>query len=270
MRLSMLTASVIALAVSSVSSARDSVDAPPAVPMNINISYSGSVIIFRVANIQLSGQIGNENYGATARFTTAGLAALFSDADIEAGISGYSDGGLRPWRYEHLNHSSGSGRIVGIDFPEGIATPDVVPPFGSMGEPPANEAQRNGAVDPVSAILRLGLRQSSEPGELCSGRIPVFDGKARYDLRLEVAGANDIRTRAWRGEAVRCHAYYEPVAGYDPEDMPSESDIADPVVLWLAPFNGGGIHLPVRIRTNSGFGAVTIEARSISVEPVAE
>ena len=79
-----------------------------------------------------------------------------------------------------------------------------------------------------------------------------------------------FRTRAWRGEAIRCHAFYEPIAGYDPEDMPSESDIAEPVVLWLAPFNGGGIHLPVRIRTDSGFGAITIEARSISVEPVAE
>lgn len=270
MRLPILAASVFALAASGVSAARDNVDAAPVMAMNINISYSGSVIIFRVANIQLSGQISDENYGATARFTTAGLAALFSDADIEAGISGYSDGALQPWRYEHLNHSSGSGRVVGIDFPEGVATPDVVPPFGSMGEPPANESQRNGAVDPVSALLRLGLRHSSEPGELCSGRIPVFDGKARYDLRLEVAGANDIRTRAWRGEAIRCHAFYEPIAGYDPEDMPSASDIAEPIVLWLAPFNGGEIHLPVRIRTNSGFGAITIEARSISVEPVAE
>lgn len=270
MRLSILAATSIALALSAVSDARDSVDAPAPVPMSINIAYSGSVIIFRVANIQLSGEIGNETYGATARFTTAGLAALFSDADIEAGISGYSAGALRPWRYEHLNHSSGSGRVVGIDFPEGLAVPDVVPPFGSMGEPPASDAQRDGAVDPVSALLRLGLQQSSDPGELCSGRIPVFDGKARYDLRLEVVGSNDIRTRAWRGNAVRCHAFYEPIAGYDPEDMPSESDIAEPIVLWLAPFNGDQIYLPVRIRTNSGFGAITIEARSISVEPVAE
>jgi len=270
MRLSILAASVIALAATNVSEARDAVDAPAPPATNINIVYTGSVIIFRVANIQLSGQIGPETYGANARFTTAGLAALFSDADIEAEISGYAGGILSPWRYEHLNHSSGSGRIVGIDFPDGVATADVVPPFGSMGQPPANDEQRDGAVDPVSALLRIGLQQSSEPGELCAGRIPVFDGKARYDLRLEVAGSNDIRNRAYRGAAIRCHAYYEPIAGYDPEDLPSASDIAEPIVLWLAPFNDGAYHLPVRIRTNSGFGAITIEARSISVEPVAQ
>lgn len=242
--------------------------APP--PLAISVNYSGSVLIFRVANITLSGEIADENYGANARFTTAGLAALFSDADIEASITGYADGALRPWRYEHFNHSSGSGRTVGINFPEGVATADVVPPFGSMGEPPANEDQRDGAVDPISALLRLGLRQTSDPSEVCSGRIPVFDGKARYDLRLEVAGGNTLRTRAYRGETIRCHAFYEPIAGYDPEDMPTESDIAEPVVLWLAPFADGAIHLPVRIRTNSGFGAITIEARSISVAPVAQ
>ncbi|WP_421787890.1 DUF3108 domain-containing protein [Hyphobacterium sp.] len=270
MLVSSLAASALLLSSSNLTDAAElaNVSAPP--PLSINVSYSGSVIIFRVANITLSGQIADDTYGATARFTTAGLAALFSDADIEAGITGYADGALRPWRYAHFNHSSGSGRTVGINFPEGVATADVVPPFGSMGEPPASEAERDGAVDPISALLRLGLRQSSDVGELCSGRIPVFDGKARYDLRLQVAGANDIRTRAWRGEATRCHAFYEPIAGYDPEDLPTESDIAEPVVLWLAPFADGTIHLPVRIRTNSGFGAITIEARSIAVEPVAD
>jgi len=270
MRFPILAATALSLSCAGLSSATDAVDAPAPPPLNININYTGSVVIFRVANIQLSGQIGAESYGATARFTTAGLAALFSDADIEAGISGYSDGALRPWRYEHLNHSSGSGRIVGIDFPENVATPDVVPPFGSMGVPPADASQRDGAVDPVSALLRLGLQQSSDVGELCSGRIPVFDGKARYDLRLEVVGSNDVRTRGWRGEAIRCHAFYEPIAGYDPEDLPSPEEIAEPIVLWLAPFADGEVYLPVRIRTNSGFGAITIEARSISVEAVAE
>ncbi|WP_421790576.1 DUF3108 domain-containing protein [Hyphobacterium sp.] len=269
MRLSLLAASVLGLASLSPAMATDSAETPAAA-YSMNVTYSGSVLIFRVANVQVSGRIGDGSYGANARFTTAGLAALFSDADIEASISGYADDQLQPWRYEHFNHSSGSGRVVGIDFPDGVATADVNPPFGSMGEPPASEEQRVGAVDPISALLRLGLRQSSDPGELCSGRIPVFDGKARYDLRLNVVGSNTIRTGAYRGEAVRCHAFYEPIAGYDPEDQPSESDIAEPVVLWLAPFAEGDIHLPVRIRTNSGFGAITVEARAISVEPVAE
>ena len=112
-------------------------------PLGITVQYSGSVMIFQVADIVVNGQFANDDYSASARLTTAGLAALFSDADIEAGVSGYRFGPrLQPWRYSHYNHASSKNRTVGIDFPEGVATPDIEPPFGNMGEPPATAEER--------------------------------------------------------------------------------------------------------------------------------
>lgn len=232
--------------------------------------YSGSVLIFQVADITVSGQVSLDTYSANARFRTAGLAALFSDADIEAEVSGYNGaGGLRPWRYQHLNHASSKNRVIEISFPDGVAMPNINPPFGSMGEPPASDAQRAGAVDPLTGMFSLAMSYPSQGGEPCQGVIPVFDGKARYDLRLETHGTDRVRNRAYRGEAIVCHAYYVPIAGYDPGDQPTERDIADPVVLWLAPFSGGEVYFPVRIRANSGFGGVTVEARSVTVADAA-
>jgi hypothetical protein len=230
----------------------------------VTIQYAGSVMIFQVANIVVDGNFAEDTYAATARFTAAGLAALFTDADIEAGVSGYRHGPmLDPWRYSHLNHASSKNRIVGIDFPEGVATPDINPPFGNMGEPPATDEERAGARDPLSTLLSVTLGAVATADSVCDGRLPVFDGRARYNLRFEDGGSKHVRTRAWSGEALICHAYYEPVSGYEADEYPSDEDIAAPISLWLAPMNDGEIHVPVKIRTNAGFGGVTIVARSI-------
>ncbi|MHA6287439.1 DUF3108 domain-containing protein [Maricaulis sp. CAU 1757] len=232
----------------------------------LSVSYSGSVLIFQVADINLTSEFSSDTYQASARFTTAGLAALFSDADIEAGVTGYRDGPqLRPFRYSHLNHASNKNRIVAIDFPDGVATPNINPPFGNMGEPPASETERRGAADPLSTLLALSVGAVAQGESVCRGQLPVFDGRARYNLRFVDGGREAVRTRAWSGDARVCHAYYEPVSGYEVDEFPTPEDIARPITFWLAPMDNGSIHVPVRIHTNAGFGGATVVARSIEL-----
>ena len=88
-------------------------------------------------------------------------------------------------------------------------------------------------------------------------------GYAEAETRFEDGGTDRVRTRAWSGEALVCHAYYEPISGYEADEFPSEEDIDRPITFWLAPVHGGDMHVPVRIRTNAGFGGVTVVARSI-------
>jgi len=261
----MILATGLALATSAMpAGADDAAETTNTAGEGVTVQYAGSVMIFQVANIVISSTFHEETYQASARFTAAGLAALFTDADIEAGVSGYREGPrLQPWRYSHLNHASSKNRIVGIDFPEGVATPDINPPFGNMGEPPASAEERLGAADPLSALLSVGLGSVADENGRCAGTLPIFDGRARYNLRFEYGGEDRIRTRAWRGDAQVCHAYYEPISGYEEDEFPSDDVIAEPITMWFAPVEGTNIHVPVRIRTNAGFGGATITARSI-------
>ncbi len=234
------------------------------------VEYAGSVLFLNVADIVINARITESDYSATASFKTAGLAAWFDDTDIEASTVGYVNGsGLEPWRYQHLNRASDKGRIVGIDFAEGMAVPDVNPPFGSMGEPPATDAERQGALDPITVLLNVALARSFETeGETCNGRMPVFDGKSRYDLRFVNVGMDEVRTRAYRGEAIRCQAFLEPISGYDPGDRPTEEEIARPITMWLAPIDGA--HVPVRFRANTAIGNISIQARRVTHQALAE
>lgn len=238
---------------------------PERVPERILLNYTGSVWVIPVAEIAVSAVYPTGTYSASATFQSAGLARWFDDTDIEAGVTGYRAGSaLQPWRYHHLNHASGKGRTVGIDFPDAVATPDIDPPFGSMGEPPASEDDRTGAIDPISALLGVTLGMPVGREGICAGRLPVFDGKARYDLRFEQAGTETVRTRAWRGEAMVCEAYLEPISGYDPGDRPDEEETQSPVIIYLAEIDGH--YLPVQFRADTPIGKVNIQATRIELE----
>ena len=230
----------------------------------IEARYDSSVLVFKVGEITLNARFGDQVYSADSYIEAAGLAALFTDFDIRAEVSGEGgDGARRPARYGHVERTGSKVRAVEVDFGGAVARSDVQPPFGSRGVPPASETDRTGVIDPMTAFFELSRRL--EGGEGCEGRLPVFDGKARYDLRLETVGRERVRTRGWRGDALICHAWYEPISGYDPEDYPSASELRHPLVLWLAPIAGEGAYLPVRLHTRAGFGGVTIELTDLSV-----
>jgi len=242
--------------------------APPAAgalaPAQIEVAYTGSVFILPVAEIHLNAVFPDDSYSAAARFQSAGLLRWFDDTDITAEVSGYRDGAvLDPWRYSHVNAASNKGRVVGINFADGVAQPDINPPFGSMGEPPASDEERAGAVDPISALLSLSLSSPALTTGACAGRLPVFDGKARYDLRLENGGRDGVRTRGYRGQAVVCRAFLEPINGYDPGDRPEADELENPVTMWLAPIDG--VFVPVRYRAPAPIGEINIKAHHVSV-----
>lgn len=233
-------------------------------PAELFVEYTGAVYFLSVANISLSARFSEVDYSAAATFQSAGLLRWFDDTNIEASAIGYrGEAGLIPYRYEHINYASDKGRLVGIDFPDNVAMPDVNPPFGSMGQPPATDAERAGALDPITVMLGLSLAMPGDRDTPCTGTLPVFDGKSRYDLRFENAGMDQVRTRAWRGEAVRCRAYVEPVAGYDPGDRPTEEEIARPAHIWLAPIND--VYVPVRFRAATQIGDINVTATRITV-----
>jgi hypothetical protein len=236
----------------------------PAGHVRVDAVYSSSVLLLTVGEISLQAEFSPSGYDAQAYVEAAGLAALFTDFDIRAEVEGRrGSSGARPDRYAHVERTGRKVRSVEVSFGTGAAVSVAEPPFGSLGQPPASAADRTGVIDPMTAFFRLSDRMSARGGPGCSGRLPVFDGKQRYNLRLEDGGTRQARTRAWRGEVRVCNAYYEPISGYDPEDYPSASELRHPLSIWIAHFPEAGVSMPVRLHTRAGLGGVTIEATSL-------
>jgi len=235
--------------------------------LSISADYSASVLIFRVGRVSLSAEINDTVYSGEAHVEAAGLAALFTDFEIDSRVEGQRlPTGPRPTSYAHIERTGDKRRDIDVTFDEGLARSTAQPEFSSWGEPPASELDRTGVVDPMTAILQLSEIVLANNDAPCQGVIPVFDGKQRYDLRLSSRGMERVRTRAWRGEALVCDAYYEPISGYDPEDWPTPGETRHPLRMWIAPIADGTAYLPVRLHTRAGFGGVTIELRELTLQ----
>ncbi len=235
--------------------------------VQVRAVYASSVLMLKVGEVTLEAEFGPDRYRASSFVEAAGLAALFTDFDIRAEVEGRRGaGGARPDRYAHVERTGRKVRSVEVQFGSGAAVSVAEPPFGSLGQPPASRADRTGVIDPMTAFFRLSDRMSAPGGPGCSGRLPVFDGKQRYNLRLEDGGTREARTRAWRGEVRVCNAFYDPVSGYDPEDYPSASELRHPLTIWIASFPEAGVSMPIRLHTRAGLGGVTIEATSLEFQ----
>lgn len=236
--------------------------------LGLTAVYSGSVLFLKVGEISLQTRLADGRYEAQSMIEAAGLLSLFTDFEIRSEVEGELDarGEMSPQRYAHIERTGDKVRSVEVLFDDGVAQSSAEPPFGSWGQPPASREERQGTLDPMTALFSLSDAVARNPGQGCEGSIPVFDGKARYNLNLESDGRRNVRTPGWRGEALICQAWYEPISGYDPEDYPSEDELRHPLTIWLAPIHEGEYYLPVRLHTRAGFGGVTIEAVDIAIE----
>ena len=64
----------------------DNASAPPSGTLRLNASYSTSVLIFRVGRIDVTAEVAGGRYSADAHIEAAGLAALFTDFEIDSEV----------------------------------------------------------------------------------------------------------------------------------------------------------------------------------------
>ena len=240
-------------------STRYSVDRAASDDTQIQMRLKGYVFGFRVIRSDYVVRFNQQDYVAYADAKTSGLAALLKKMELWSVTKGrYSKNGLKPdWHVQQ--NTDKKNRRVEMNYDRSKAKVDVaiVPPLGSQGIPPATPAERYQANDAISGILHLMMTGTSINGELCTGRVPFFDSKQHYYLRLERIGTKRVKFLDGKDDTIHCRAYYEPVSGYDPEDLPSEEEASTPVNVYLKYFPEAGLHIPVRLTYKiSAFKAV--------------
>lgn len=245
------------------------VAAPAAAGERVVLEFAGSFARIPVARAEIDAQVDAERYDGAITFRSAGLAGFFKTARIEGQGEGLRDGdGFVPQSYGHVEVNGRKRREVLLDWEPDDVVVTATPPFGSPGDPAPTAEQRREALDPLAMILSLTMSASDDP---CSRTLPVFDSKLRYDLALEPDGyEEDLRTPGYRGPAIRCRAYYRPIAGYDPEDLAEPEVYATPVQIWLAEVSPG-VLAPARLYVRFASAilpfSVKLELKSASVAP---
>ena len=224
----------------------------------IDARLKGYVLGFKVIDARYDGWIGADSYAVRARLGTAGLGALLRKLDVWAVTEGRWDAnGLHP-TYHLQQNTDKKRRRVEMRYDYGARSVDVsvIPPNGSQGVPPASAPERFGADDTVSTFLNLMVRRPLLGLPTCGGAVEVFDSKQRYNLRLAERDFDaDGKSGGYRGPLRECEVFYEPVSGFDPEDLPDAEEGSTPVRMRVGELDGFDVPLRFSYRI-SGFRAV--------------
>jgi hypothetical protein len=124
-------------------------------------------------------------------------------------------------------------------------------------------------VDPMSAIVMLTNVSSSKGGtEVCTRRLPIFDGKARYDLQFTYKKTKPVTTaHGYNGPAYICKVKFRPIAGHRRGD--EEANFAannEGIEVWMIPLAAADIYVPYYVNIPTAVGTATLTSSTFRVD----
>jgi hypothetical protein len=245
--------------------AEDSVATPNRVQLDYVVYFGG----FRVVQVAVDLGMGSSAYDVTARAHTVGMAdwmtKWMSVTRTEGTVAGLR---LAPVLHQANGEFRGRHRSVSMVFAHGDVTSlQVLPlPRDDYGRDEVPPEKRRGALDPASAML-MAARWVAEKGA-CVERVPVFDGRRRYDVVVvdrgkETLPANDYNS--FSGVALRCDFTVDPIAGYEQRfaDEEMRRRRFNTGRAWFAEILPGQPAVPVRIELDGEMASALIHLTDI-------
>jgi hypothetical protein len=237
----------------------------------LEATYAATLLGLPIGENSWTVDLRGNRFSASARGAISGLLRFFSDGRGDVSAHGALIEGKPVPADFALNLAAGKWsddvRIVfsGDKAQEYVATKSPNP---NPDQVPLTDAHRRGVLDPMSALLipapSMGTTVISRA---CEREIAVFDGHARYDLKLAFRRFEDVKTDGgYQGVAVVCAVSFIPVAGHDPKRylvtyLAAHRDIE----IWLVPLAGSRLLVPYRAAMPTPLGQGLLQAVSFAV-----
>ena len=156
----------------------------------------------------------------------------------------------------HITLANGNVKEFGIE-PEPPVDPDRLP---------ITDAHRHGVYDPMTgSMLRVAGTGDPLTPEACRTGAGIFDGRMRYDLKLDFKRMETVKAeKGYRGPVVVCAVYFTPIAGYIPDRPVIKYLTAQRnIEIAFAPVAGTRILVPFWMKIPTPLGPAMLEATQL-------
>ena len=210
--------------------------------------------------------IGDEQFSAAASGGTSGILKAFAGGSGTGASQGRVVGGaLVASSYSATTTTSKKSEAIRMALVNG-----TIKEFSIEPEPPVDadrlpvtDAHRRGVYDPMTgSLLRVPGTADLMSPDSCRTGAAVFDGRMRYDLKLDFKRMETVKAeKGYQGPVVVCAIYFTPVAGYIP-DRPVIKYLANQrnIEIAFAPIAGTRVLVPFRMIIPTPFGTAMLEA----------
>lgn len=243
---------------------------PGADPVLHDVRFTGSLMGIPIGRAESVLAMEPDRYAAEVRMAATGVVRLFTDWQLSAEASGAlapdgDDLRLVPARHSRTSYRDGGEGEDHITLTFDGGLPQVVearPHPSEEDRDPVSEADRAGALDPLSAILALSRSVGRSGG--CDALVPAFDGRARYDLSLhpiDYDGMDFDRAVDLAGYAlggVGCMFRLRGVAGIKRKYMERDDPRAAEGYVFFRRVAEGLPPLPARIQVETRVGTAVV------------
>ena len=239
---------------------------------NVRATYTLSIIGLSIGTATATGAFEPQNYKLDIGVKLTGLAALVSSTKGAATASGaMGHTGVVPAAYANTTANSYETRTVRMAMSGGaVRGLEISPPFSDpVGRVPVTEQNKRNVLDPVSAlVMSVPAGQPLVGPAACDRSIPVFDGFARYEIKLSFARSHDVQVKGYSGPVTVCAIRYVPVAGHRPAAKATQF-MADnkQMEVWLVPVERAHAVVPLRIAIMTMAGMLVVEGTEFTILP---
>lgn len=248
----------------------DELSSKPSVTLDYKIYIGGLEALSATAAIASE----SDHYDIEIKATTAGAIGKVMPWAVRIASKGnVSNDTLQPVEHVQNNNFQGKDRSVTLSYDGhgGFLNRTV--------KPDANEDQRDqvpadltrDTLDIVSGVLQ-GLRTVDRTGK-CDSKVPVFDGRRRFDLVFSDDGHETLESSGvavYSGDALKCGVKVEPVAGFWRKNQRkffsrrvNGEDQVVPIEVYVARVGTAKVEVPVRIESTSPFGPLVLNLQGV-------
>ncbi len=210
--------------------------------------------------------IAEDQFSAAATGGTSGLLKAFAGGSGTGASQGrVLNGSLVPMNYSASTTSSKKSETVHIVLANGNVREygiEPVPPVDA-DRIPVTDAHRRGVNDPMTgSLLRVPGNGELFTPDTCRTSIPIFDGRMRYDLKLDFKRMETVRSeKGYQGPVIVCAVYFSPVSGYIPDRAVIKYLAAQRhIEIAFAPIAGTRVLVPYRLVIPTPLGTGMLEA----------
>lgn len=145
------------------------------------------------------------------------------------------------------------------------------PPKGPKeGTVPVLPQHLMNVLDPMSAVLAMSKGTTGNP---CSRRIPVYDGRARFDLILQPRGTVQLSETTPSGQpgiGYVCRIKYVPIAGHKPDDDTRTMAQSTEIEIVLRPIPSANVFVPYKVTVPTMAGSAVLKAKRVEITTSAQ
>jgi len=197
---------------------------------------------------------------------TAGYLYKLLKWDDNVSSSGRIKGSkLQPISYQSVDTWRDKPKTTELVFDgKGNIKANFDPPNTDKNRETVSDEQKQGALDPVTALLQMLAHVAVNQD--CNVSVPVFDGKRRFDLNGEDKGVETVDEKdygVYSGAARLCAVDFNMIAGEwkDREknkfwEKENGEKGRDAFHIWLASLAPNVPELPVRLESESAWGPI--------------